>query len=355
MNNKIQIAVIGAGMWGQIHIRHFHQTGRASVRWVCSAAQSSVDEAQREFSIPYGSTDYRQALADPQVQAVVIATPPYLHASMAIDAMQSGKHILLEKPVVATRTQMNSLLSEAAKHPEWIILEASCRHTRLQPKFKFVKTMIQSGYLGQIYHIHHNHLLPTTFIEYNPRGAWALNRKLAGGGPFFDMGEYDLSFHLGLLDDLPSLRSLRAFTRNDLRDMTGLVPTADVEQHGAAWMEFDTGLTYYYERGAGMHLEAANETRLAGTKGGLRLSYYTWDSSQMDFYALDGAGKPSHKTLSVDMSGHPEDNLALVEHFLDCLQGKAQPVMPLSLAAKHIDILFRITQKQHRSKLHGTD
>ncbi len=59
-----------------------------------------------------------------------------------------------------------------------------------------------------------------------------------GRGPFMDWGVYDLSFHLGLLDDRPELLSLRRFTRSDLRDMSKLVAFSDVEQHGAAWMEF---------------------------------------------------------------------------------------------------------------------
>ena len=93
-----------------------------------------------------------------------------------------------------------------------------------------------------------------------------MNKKLAGGGPFADRGVYDLSFHLGLLNDVPQLKSMQRFTRNDLRDMSKLVAFSDIEQHGAAWMEFDTGLTYYYENGGGVHNEAPTRRGSTGPK-----------------------------------------------------------------------------------------
>jgi len=65
--------------------------------------------------------------------------------------------------------------------------------------------MVESGELGQVYHVRHRHLMRSTFIEYNPRGSWAHSRKQAGGGPLFDWGSYDLSFHLGVLGDAPEL------------------------------------------------------------------------------------------------------------------------------------------------------
>jgi predicted dehydrogenase len=66
----------------------------------------------------------------------------------------------------------------------------------LNPKYTFIKNLIDSGKLGDIYYIHHNHLGQGTFVEYNPNGAWAMDKRYAGGGPFMDWGEYDLSFHL---------------------------------------------------------------------------------------------------------------------------------------------------------------
>lgn len=337
---KYKLGIIGAGMYGKMLMRCFQQDARAEIVWVNSASEATTKAAAEEFGVGKWTLDYREVLADPALDAAVIATPPYLHAEQLSTALSAGKHVLLEKPMAESLASVRRIVSAAEQAPGKIVLDASCRHTRLTRKFQFIKSLLDSGKLGQVYHIHHNHLQRGTFIEYNPNGAWAMNKKLAGGGPFIDWGVYDLSFHMGLLDDLPQLKSLRSFTRNDVRDVSRLVAFSDVEQHGAAWLEFDTGLTYYYERGAGVHSETPNETRLYGTKGGLRFQFPSWDANDVEFFYTEN-GEPRKETLTIDTSGAPDDSLALATHFLDCLDG-AEPLMPVQRAAKHMELLFKI-------------
>ena len=328
-------------MYGKILIRNFQKDPRANITWTNSASEATTRSSAEEFGIEKWTLDYREILADPSVDAVVIATPPYLHAEQMEAALAAGKHVLLEKPMAESPQSVRRIVAAAEGKPDLKVLEASCRHTRLTRKFQFIKSMIDAGKLGEVYHIHHNTLSRGTFIEYNPAGAWAMNKKLAAGGPFADRGVYDLSFHLGLLNDVPKLRSMQRFTRNDLRDMSRLVAFSDIEQHGAAWMEFDTGLTYYYESGSGVHNETPNETRMYGTKGGLRFQHFSWDSNEIEFFTTEN-GEPRKETFSIDMTQEPNDSLAITTHFLDYLDGKTEPLMTVSLAAKHMEILFKI-------------
>ena len=337
------LGIIGAGMYGKVLMRWFKQDERANIISVNSASEATTKSAAEEYGVEKWTLDYREILADPAVDAVVIATPPYLHAEQLEASLDAGKQVLLEKPMAESAESVSRIVRAVEGKPELLVLEASCRHTRLTRKFQFIKSMIESGKLGEIYHIHHNHLSRGTFIEWNPSGAWAMNKMLAGGGPFIDWGVYDLSFHLGLLDDLPQLKSLHSFRRNDLRDMRALVEYSDVEQHGAAWMEFDTGLTYYYESGAGVHAETPNETRIYGTKGGLRFQFPAWDSQEVEFFDTEN-GKPRKETFTIDMNDAPDDSYALTQHFLDCLDRKVEPLMPAGRAAKHMEILFKILE-----------
>jgi predicted dehydrogenase len=340
---KYRLGIIGAGMYGKVLMRCFQQDRRAEVIWVNSATEPTTNAAAEEFGIEKRTLDYHDILADPAVDAVVIATPPYLHAEQLSAALDAEKHVLLEKPMAESLPSVSQMVEAVERAKNQIVLEASCRHTRLTRKFQFVKSIMDSGRLGDIYHIHHNHLARTTFIEWNPSGAWAMNKMLGGGGPFIDWGVYDLSFHLGLLDDVPQLKSLRSFSRNGLRDISHLVAFSDVEQHGAAWLEFDTGLTYYCERGAGVHAETPNETRLYGTKGGLRFQFPSWDSNEVEFFYTEN-GEPRKEILSVDLTDAPDDSLALTTHFLDCLDGKTEPLISVQQAAKHMEILFKILE-----------
>lgn len=335
------IGIIGAGMYGKVLGRCLQQDERAKITWVNSASQETTRAAAEELGVKNWSLDYRDILADPSVEAVIIAAPPYLRAEQFEAALAAKKHVLLEKPLAESPESVAKIVEAAKKADGQVMLEASCRHARLTRKFHFIKSLIDDGKLGQVYHIHHNHLMRGTFVEWNPKGGWAMNKALAGGGPFIDWGVYDLSFHLGLLDDRPELVSLRCFSRGDLRDVSKLVEFSDVEQHGAAWLEFSGGLTYYYERGAGVHGETINETRIYGAKGGLRFQFPSWESNEIEFF-YDQGGEPRKETLTVDTTGAEDDNLAIIRHFLDCLDGKALPMMTVETAAKHINILFQI-------------
>ena len=338
---KYNLGIIGAGMYGKILMRAFQHDDRANITWVNSASEATTKSAAEEFGVEKWSTDYHDVLNDPAVDAVILAAPPFVHAEQLEAALKAGKHVLLEKPIAESRESLQRIVKAVEDAPNLKVLEASCRHTRLTRKFKFIKEIIDSGKLGDVYHIHHNTLSRGTFIEYNPNGAWAMNKKLAGGGPFADRGVYDLSFHLGLLNDVPQLKSIKSFTRNDLRDMSKYVEFSDVEQHGAAWMEFDTGLTYYYESGSGVHNETPNETRIYGTKGGLRFQHFSWDSKEIKFFTTEDS-EPREETFTIDMTDEPDDTTAITTHFLDYLDGKAEPLMTVPLAAKHMEILFTI-------------
>jgi predicted dehydrogenase len=339
---QIKLGIIGAGMWGNVHIETIRDDGRAEITWVCDVSDAALEKAQQTGNIENGTRDYHDVLNAPDVDAVIITTPPFAHAEMAVATLRAGKHLLLEKPMAISEEEIDRVLDEAARHPDLVILEGSCRHARLNPKYRYIKSLIQSGKLGEIYHISHRHLGQGTFIEYNPNALWSMNKALAGGGPLIDWGEYDLSFHLGILDDEPELVKVReAFMIGDLRDLGVQAPVVDVEMHGYALLEFDNGMTYAYERGAGVHNESRNETRIYGTEGGLHFYYTAWEPNAVEYYY---AGDEPHKEeLVVDMSAHPEhDDIPFIAHFIDCLEGHVTPMMPVTLAAKHLRILLRI-------------
>ncbi len=344
--SKINIGLIGAGMIGDVHIEKIRRDGRAEVTYIAARSEGTLQTKMKKYGIEKGTLDYREMLEDNSLDAVIIASPPYTHLAMLKEALSAGKHVLLEKPMVPNPQELAELLSVVASYPKKLVLECSCRHARLQPKFHFIKQMIDEGQLGEVYHIHHNHLMRGTFIEYNPAGAWAHQKRQAGGGPFIDWGVYDLSFHLGLLGDRPQLKSVKSFTRNGLKRFSNANFRSDIEEHGAAYMEFDTGLTYYYERGSGVHAEIANETRIFGTKGSLRFAYCSWDSPEVEFFTFDQHGRETTKKLTIDMSSHTDDNFELTKHFLDCLVEGVEPKMTVQLAAKHLDILFRILKAE---------
>ena len=74
----------------------------------------------------------------------------------------------------------------------------------------------------------------------------------------------------------------------------------------------------------------------------MRFGFCSWDASEVDFFTFDENGAETTETLVVDMSEHTDDNFEHAKHFLDCIIKGVMPQMPVSPAAKHLDILFQI-------------
>lgn len=341
------IGIIGAGMIAENHIQNLIKTGRVNIVWINARTQASIDKVAAKYNIPNKTVDYKEILADEKVDAVVITTPPNLHREMFIDAVKAGKHILTEKPLAMNLDEVDEMIAAKNKRPELKISGCSARHSRLQPKFKKVKEIIDSGVLGDIYYIHHNsnNRQGRPGIEYHPTAKWFLNKAIAGGGPLFDWGVYDMSFHLGLLNDKPELKDVDVLLmQNGLDNKDPETDVYDVEEHFAARLKFTGGLNYYWERAAHCNVEVPNETRIYGTRGGLKFAFCSWDAPEIELYTLaDDGTKAVSETIVVNMDGH-DDGYALAEHFVHVLDGTEEVQMPLELGRKHLDIIFKCYQ-----------
>ena len=345
------IGVIGAGWIAKAHMGFLQETGRVNITWIAARNPENLEKVRSDFDIPNKTHDYHDILNDPSVELVLIATPPDSHREMFIETLKAGKHVLLEKPMALTIEELEEMMQVKAQYPDLIAMECSGRHSRLNPKFKFVKELISSGALGEIYHIHHQSVKrqDRPGIEFHSIAKWFLDKSRAGGGPLFDWGVYDLSFHLGLLDDKPQLERVEnAVFKSALDDVDPGTAVYDVEEHLVVNMKLSGGISYYWERGMHANVEVPNETRIYGTRGGIRLAYCTWDDPEVIFYDLDEKGK-AREILYTRECPDEEDGYFLSRHLIDVLDGKEQPVVDLETAKKHMEIIFKINELNGRN------
>jgi predicted dehydrogenase len=115
----------------------------------------------------------------------------------------------------------------------------------------------------------------------------------------------------------------------------------DVEEHFLVAMRLTNNVIYTWERGAHANVEVPNETRIYGTRGGVKLAYCTWDAPTITSYGFDSKGMAKEEKITIDMKDHPNDGYALVDHFLRVLDGEEPPVISLELAKKHMDIIHK--------------
>jgi predicted dehydrogenase len=95
----IAVAVVGLGYWGPNLARNFDALSGAELRWCCDASESVRERLAPTFARARFTADLEEVLADPELDAVVIATPVPMHAQLAERVLAAGKHCFVEKPL----------------------------------------------------------------------------------------------------------------------------------------------------------------------------------------------------------------------------------------------------------------
>ena len=129
-------------------------------------------------------------LADPDVDAVYIATPPHLHCDQTLAAARAGKRVLVEKPMALDLGECETMI--AACKEAGVSLHVAY-YRRFYPKFVHAKKLLDDGAIG---HVLGAHLF---MAQMSPGGGWRVDPKLSGGGHFLDVGSHRLDMTLFLL------------------------------------------------------------------------------------------------------------------------------------------------------------
>ena len=254
-----RIGIIGAGDFGIQHARALQQV--AGVELV--AASRTNETALADFVAEFGGrgyVDYRDLLANPRVDAVVIATPHHHHTEIALAAARAGKHILLEKPMAPTLAECDAIIDAAAQARVKLMLGHVNRFTH---PYRIAQALIASGEVGDV--IHGLATMQKFWFEPNRRD-WHLDRA-RGGGVWLTVGIHPLDRLTWLIDSPISAVSARFGTHyhaDMAADDTGMVFVRYA--NGAAGTIVSTG----YSVGAPKH-----STELTCTKGMLNIDYAT--------------------------------------------------------------------------------
>lgn len=140
-----KVAVIGCGNWGKNLVRNFAQLGALAV--VCDSDQRKLDHLAREYRGVRFSNDFEKTLEDPEVRAVVVATPSDTHFTLAKESLLAGKHVYVEKPLARDVKHAEELDELATKHN----LVLMVGHLLLyHPAVNCLKDLIASGELGDL-------------------------------------------------------------------------------------------------------------------------------------------------------------------------------------------------------------
>lgn len=171
---KIKAAVAGMGFIGTAHVEALRRLNNVEVAAICGSRRSITEKAE-ELGIENYTSDYSEILNNPEIDAVHICTPNYLHFQMAKDALNAGKHVICEKPLTTTKEEAEELLALAREKG---LIHATNFNIRFYPLMHQLKSMIERGDLGEIFSVNGSYLQDWLFYEtdYN----WRLETEQSG-------------------------------------------------------------------------------------------------------------------------------------------------------------------------------
>ena len=150
MSEGVRIATVGLGYWGPNLVRALHDVPEAEVAWICDLDTSALAKMGRRYPAVQQTTDLDEVLADDSVDAVALATPVSTHFGLAKRALDSGKHVFVEKPLAASAAEAIAL-AELAEERGLVLMPG---HTFVySPPVRAIRGLIDSGELGDIYFI----------------------------------------------------------------------------------------------------------------------------------------------------------------------------------------------------------
>jgi len=191
---KVRIGVVGLGYWGPNLVRNIVDSPTASLEWLCDANPQALAAVARRHPTARHSTDVAELLADPELDAVVVATPITTHHAIAAAALDAGKHVWVEKPFASSSAEAADLI-ERAKSADLVLLPG---HTFLySPPVVRIKELMHAGELGEIYFV--------SMSRVN------LGLHQSDASVLWDLGPHDFSILRYWLEDVPT--EVSAMTR----------------------------------------------------------------------------------------------------------------------------------------------
>lgn len=144
---QIKVAVIGCGYWGPNLVRNFSALEVSEVKTVCDLQEDRLYKMKSQFPMLSITQDYKEVLKDPEIKAVAIATSISTHFQLALEALNAGKDVLIEKPMTTTVKEGETLIRCAREKKRILMVDHTFLYTSAIRK---MKEIIDSGSLGEI-------------------------------------------------------------------------------------------------------------------------------------------------------------------------------------------------------------
>jgi predicted dehydrogenase len=221
----VRIGVVGLGYWGPNLARNFAAIDGCELTWLCDASQEAREKLTVTIPGARSTAELEDLLADPQLDAVVLATPVPTHAELAVRVLQAGKHCFVEKPL-ATTVADAQLAVDAAEQTGRLLMVGHL--LEYHPAVTRLKELADEGELGSLYYIYGNRV--------------NLGKLRAEENALWSLGAHDVSVVLHLIDQEPVECSAHgeSYVRGGVQDVVFCYlrfPSGQVAHLHLSWLD----------------------------------------------------------------------------------------------------------------------
>ena len=237
----LRIGLVGVGAAAQVnHIPALRKIEDLELVALCDRDHDKVTRVAQKFQVPRSYTRFEELLSDDEVQAIDICTPNFLHAPMAMAALEAGKHVLCERPLARSAEEAAAMVKAAKKNDR--ILMCAVQH-RFREDAQLLRKFVEKGDLGELFLAKAGWLRQRTEWDSDE---WRRQRRDAGGGVVLDLGFQMLDQALWIIGG-PKVESVTASVHRRTR--------GEVEDSATAFLRLAGGATLSLELTWGLLME----------------------------------------------------------------------------------------------------
>lgn len=302
---KKRFALVGAGLFGEMHARAYHSHPEAELAVVCDLNGDRAKEIAEEYGSGKHLTDWREVAGDASIDGVSVATPDFAHTEIAVGMAEAGKHVMVEKPLATTVADCEKIIAAAQRSGVKLM---NAYHNRWHPAFHEAWRRARAGEIGDVRYLYFR-LSNTTFVPLQML-AWAEKSSV-----LWFLGSHATDMACWLIGERP--QRVYSVTRREILKEMG-VDTPDLF---ASTLEFPSGAVAMLENVWLLPQSAPNvvdvKCEVVGTKETMYLN--TSHHAAFEIYTPEGA-------KYADMFGAPQVHekytgfmIESLRHFADCV------------------------------------
>ncbi len=328
--------IIGVGMIAGFHARAIREMGGGSLLACCDIDSGRVEAFARANDCA-GYTDLAAFLRHPGLDIVNICTPSGLHMEPALEAIEAGKHLLIEKPIEISLSRIDRIIEAADRRR---VTVAGVFQSRFREGAQAVKRAIDSGRLGRV-------VLADAYVkwfrsqDYYDKGGWKGKLRFDGGGALMNQSIHAIDLLQWFAGPVASVRAYKDTLGHE---------RIEVEDAAVAALRFASGALGVIEGSTAVYPGFLKRIELSGTRGSLALeedTIRTWafaDEQPQDaeirrrLGAVDSVGGGAADPAAIDHSGHMREFQAIAR----AIEKGEAPLVDAREARKSVEIILAI-------------